>query len=163
MADGKYKRGLTLMEMLVVLGVIATLAAMVIVATRRVETQSNESVVANAFSLLKGALREYYEYTDTFPAQPDRSPTPSSGTALAHIQWMYRDLDSVPACSKILKAIDTVLAQRQDKQPTTSGLYDPWGTPLNYIYAPGDTFPELVSAGPDKKFGTADDMSSKGK
>lgn len=161
MADGKYKRGLTLIEMLVVLGIIATLAAMVIVAIRRVENQSSENVVANAFSLLKGALREYYEYTDGFPAQPDR--TLSNATALMHIQLMYSALDTVPASREILKGIDNVLVQRQDMQPAMARLYDPWGTPLNYIYAPGDTFPELVSAGPDKIFGTADDISSKGK
>jgi prepilin-type N-terminal cleavage/methylation domain-containing protein len=161
MADGKYKRGLTLIEMLVVLGVIATLAAMIVVATRRVENQSSESIVANAFSLLKAALREYYESTDAFPIQPDR--TPSNATALVHIRLMYSALDTVPASREILKGIDAVLVQRQDKQPAMARLYDPWGTPLNYIYAPSDTFPELVSAGPDKTFGTADDISSKGK
>ena len=162
MADWKCKRGLTLIEILVVLGVIATLAAMVIVVTRRVESQSSENIVANAFALLNGALREYYEYTDKFPVQPDR--TPGNGTALAHIQSMYSALDAVPACKDILKGIDAVLVQRHDKQPAMSRLYDPWGTPLNYIYTPGiNTFPELVSAGPDRKFGTADDISSKGK
>lgn len=160
MADWKYKRGLTLVEILVVLAVIAALAAMIIKVTLRVENQSSENIVANAFSLLKSALREYYEYTDKFPLQPDQSPP--SGMALAHIQSMYRELDAVPASREILKGIDTVLVQRHDKQPATTRLYDPWGTPLNYIYVPGDTFPELVSAGPDKTFGTADDISSKG-
>ena len=158
MADGKYERGLTLMEMLVVLGVIATLAAMIIVATRRVETQSNESVVANAFSLLKAALREYYEYTDAFPVPP------SGATPLERIQFVYDALDTVPGSRQVLKGIDAVHVQRQDKQPAPARLYDPWGTPFNYIYTPGsDTFPVLVSAGPDRKFGTADDISSKGK
>jgi prepilin-type N-terminal cleavage/methylation domain-containing protein len=162
MADCKCKRGFTLVEMLVVLGVIATLAAMVIVVIRRVENQSNESVVANAFALLKGALREYYEYTDGFPAQPDR--TPSNATALAHIQFMYSALDAVPASRQILKGIDNILVQRHDSQSALARFYDPWGTPLNYVYASGiDTFPELTSAGPDRKFGTADDISSKGK
>ena len=162
MADWKFKRGLTLVEILVVLGVIATLAAMVITVTRRVESQGSENIVANAFSLLKAALREYYEYTDGFPAQPDRTP-PGNVTALAHIQFMYSALDNVTASSEILKGIDTVLVQRHDKQSVRSRLYDPWGTPLNYIYDPKiDTFPELVSAGPDRTFGTADDISSKG-
>jgi len=164
MADWKCKRGLTLIEILVVLGVIATLAAMVFVVTRRVESQSNESIVANAFALLNAALREHYEYEDAFPIQPDANPAPSNMVALGHIRLMYAAFNNVPVCGEILKGIDNVLVQRQDKQPATARLYDPWGTPLNYIYAPGiNTFPELVSAGPDRKFGTADDISSKGK
>ncbi len=155
MADWKYKRGMTLVEILVVLAVIAALAAMIIKVTLRVENQSSENIVANAFSLLKAALREYYEYTDTFPV-------PLRPTGSGRIQDVYDALDAVPTSRQILKGIDTVLVQRHDKQPAPARLYDPWGTPFDYIYTPGDTFPELVSAGPDKTFGTADDISSKG-
>ncbi len=164
MAHWKYKRGLTIIEMLIVLAVIATLATMVIVVTRRVENHANENIVTSAFALLKAALREFYEDNRVFPVQPDASPAPSSAIALTHIQLMYTALDNAPSCSEILKGIDAILVHRQDTQPVTTRLYDPWGTPFNYIYTPGsDTFPVLVSAGPDKKFGTADDISSKGK
>ncbi len=163
MADGTSKRGLTLIEMLVVVGVIATLAAMVIVATRRVENQSSENIVANAFALYKAALREYYEEMGRFPPQYDKSLNTPDWVILSRMRGMYDDLASVPACREILKGIDTILVQRQDKQPAEARLYDPWGTPLYYIYDSRDTFPELISAGPDKKFGTADDISSKGK
>ena len=162
MTDWKRKRGLTLVEMLVVVGIIAVLAAMVIVATRRVDNQSGEQAVANAFAVLRSALREYYEFADEFPRQPDR--TISSATALVHIQVMYAALDAVPACRDLLKGIDSILVQRNDKQPAMSRFYDPWGTPLNYVYVAGvDSFPELMSAGPDKQFGTTDDITSKGK
>jgi hypothetical protein len=40
-------------------------------------------------------------------------------------------------------------------------IYDPWGTALDYRYTPGENFPLMVSAGPDKKFGTADDINNK--
>jgi len=159
MTDWKCKHGLTLIEMLVVLGIIAMLAAMVIVVTRRVENQSGEQVVANAFAVLKSALREYYEFADQFPRQPDTG----GAMALVHITDMYRALDAVPACKEILKGIDTILVQRHDKQPAESRFYDPWGTPLDYVYVAGvDTFPKLTSAGPDKQFGTTDDITSKG-
>jgi len=162
MTDWKYKRGLTLVEMLVVVGIIATLAAMAIVSIRRVENQSSENVTANAFALLKSALREYYEYADEFPRQPDRIADRT--TALVHIRVMYSALDAVPACREILKGVDSILVQRHDNQPAMSRFYDPWGTPLDYVYVAGtDTFPELISAGPDKLFGTTDDIRSKGK
>jgi hypothetical protein len=38
---------------------------------------------------------------------------------------------------------------------------DPWGMSLRYTYVPAaDTFPKVTSAGPDKEFGTADDILS---
>ena len=38
---------------------------------------------------------------------------------------------------------------------------DPWGMSLRYTYVPSaDTFPKVMSAGPDKEFGTADDILS---
>lgn len=40
-------------------------------------------------------------------------------------------------------------------------IYDPWGTVIDYRYTISDTFPELVSAGPDRIFGNADDISNK--
>jgi hypothetical protein len=33
--------------------------------------------------------------------------------------------------------------------------------PVDYRYSLGENFPVMTSAGPDKVFGTADDMSSK--
>jgi hypothetical protein len=52
-----------------------------------------------------------------------------------------------------------------------SRIIDPWGTTLKYDYyyevlIPPDprqkrTFPVITSAGPDKQFGTADDISSR--
>ena len=43
---------------------------------------------------------------------------------------------------------------------TPSGaIADPWDTPYHYVYDPAtDRFPTLESAGPDRKFGTADDL-----
>jgi hypothetical protein len=39
---------------------------------------------------------------------------------------------------------------------------DPWGTSLWYLYDPAaDTFPKVLSAGPDKTFGTPDDIENK--
>lgn len=37
---------------------------------------------------------------------------------------------------------------------------DAWGTSLNYEYQNGDSFPVITSAGPDRVFGTEDDLKS---
>jgi hypothetical protein len=38
---------------------------------------------------------------------------------------------------------------------------DPWGMSIRYEYLPGTAFPTLTSAGPDRVFGTPDDITSK--
>jgi len=153
------KNGLTLVEMLVVLGVIMVLGGFVVVLTRRVDNQSKENAVANAFTLLGGALREYYEFRGAFPLQADRNPA----NALAHVELMVQELRSVPASRQVLEKLSPALVKSVAGVADVPELCDPWGTVLDYTYARNETFPELLSAGPDKRFGTADDISSKGK
>ena len=127
-----YKHGLSLVEMLIVVGVIALLATMVISVASRIDNQSKEKGVESLFALLEGALEEYKEFQGDFPG---------------HTGELY----SIPGSRKILDKIGD----------SPSGIYDPWGMPLDYRYAPGDNFPELISAGPDRKFGTADDLTNR--
>jgi prepilin-type N-terminal cleavage/methylation domain-containing protein len=113
---------------------------------------------------------------------PDPTFSFSSGEA------MYFLLSQVPECRKTLDKIDesliTNLGYVTNKQPRRititypSGstkeypllrIIDPWGTTLQYKYYDNTTldprskltFPLITSAGPDKKFGTADDISSR--
>ena len=58
----KYKFGLSLVEMLIVVGVIALLATMVISVASRIDSQSKEKGLKSTFVLLEGALEEYREY-----------------------------------------------------------------------------------------------------
>ena len=136
MKTRRYKHGLSLVEMLIVVGIIALLATMVIGIAGHIDTQAKEKGVKSTFALLEGALEEYKEFQGDFPGQ--------SGD-------LYRKLYSIPGSRKILDKIGD----------SAAGIYDPWGTPLDYRYAPGDNFPELVSAGPDKTFGNADDITNR--
>lgn len=111
---------------------------------------------------------------------PDPTFSFSSGEA------MYFFLSQVPECRKTLDKIDESLITNLgfDKQPRNitvtyaSGVpkvysllrvIDPWGTTLKYDYydemtldpRSKRTFPVITSAGPDKRFGTADDISSR--
>jgi len=40
-------------------------------------------------------------------------------------------------------------------------IIDAWGQPFDYRYNSGDNFPVITSAGPNKKLGDDDDISSK--
>jgi prepilin-type N-terminal cleavage/methylation domain-containing protein len=161
MANCHSNRAVTLIEMLVVLGIIVVLASLVITLTLRVDNQSKERALDNAFALLGTSLREYYEVKGGFPEQTERD----SANALAHIEAMVAGLRSVPDARHVLDQLNPAMFKSQAGLADVPELRDPWGTVLDYVYDPdpdaGDTFPELISAGPDKRFGTGDDMSSK--
>ena len=94
---------------------------------------------------------------------------------------MYVFLSQVPECRKTLDRIDESLITTLglDKHPMTVTIgvridpllrvIDPWGTTLKYDYydevtldpRSKRTFPVITSAGPDRKFGTTDDISSR--
>ena len=164
MAASRDNRAVTLIEMLVVLGIIMTLGGIIVAVTLRVDTQSKENAVAGAFVVLKSALREYYEARGNFPVQAD----PNSAQAAVHTQFLMRELLDEPASRQVLEKLSPGLTKT-----ATAGvpdLRDPWGTEFDYVYVydkahpnAGDNFPELISAGPDRKFGTPDDISSKGR
>jgi hypothetical protein len=99
---------------------------------------------------------------------------------------LYFFLSRVPESRKTLDRIDGSLVTNLNDVGATiqisidggpfSPLFrfiDPWGTTLRYDYYDENepdpilrekgrrTFPVLISAGPDKKFGTADDISNR--
>jgi prepilin-type N-terminal cleavage/methylation domain-containing protein len=156
----RYKQGLSLLEMLIVVGLIALLATMVISVASRIDNQSKEKGIESVFALLEGALEEYKEFQGDFPGQPVRDFT----NAAAHSEYLYGELYSVPGSRKILEKIsDSLIKNNFGTADSPAEIYDPWGTVLEYRYDPGDNFPELISAGPDRIFGNADDISNRKK
>lgn len=156
------KYGFTLLEMLIVMTLIMILASMVIGVASHIDARAKRNGVKNTFVLLDSALQEYREFTDKFPEQLEQN----YANAAAHSEYLYNELYSAPDSRSILGRIHNSLIE--DKYATTGTplaakpeIYDPWGTALDYRYAPGENFPLIVSAGPDEKFDTADDISNK--
>ena len=159
MVHWRHNRGVTLIEMLVVLGIIVVLAGIVVTATLRVQSESKESALRNTFAVIGGSLREYYEFKGQYPLQPERN----SANALAHVETMVQELRAVPASRLVLDKVGTAFVKGEGTTANLESVRDPWGTPIDYIYVvPDDTYPELVSAGPDRVFGTGDDIRNKG-
>ena len=152
MIDLRHNRALTLVEILVVVSIIAVLATFVITLTLRVENQSKENALANAYALVETALQEYHDYKGEFPVQPVRD----ANFAADHVELMYEALRPVPDSRAVLTKINGVLIKGGSGDKWQ--MCDVWGTALDYIYVPGDNFPELISAGPDRKFDTGDDI-----
>lgn len=159
MADHRHDRAVTLIEMLVVLGIIVVLAGLVVKLTVRVDNQSKEKALQGVFSVLATSLQEYHEFRDAFPVQSVLDPN----FAVFHVEGMMKDLRSVPESRQALEQVNRTLIENKKGVADVPELKDPWGTVLDYVYDPnqGDRFPELISAGPDKRFGTEDDIRSK--
>lgn len=157
---GKYKNklGLTLIEMIIVVGIIALMASMIIRLVSRFDNQAKEKGLESTFTLLESALQEYHEFNESFPEQSEDD----SSNAEEHSEYLYQELYSIPQSRKMLEKINsTLIENKYGTSETSPEIYDPWGTALDYMYTPGDNFPLLVSAGRDKDFGTNDDISSK--
>jgi len=159
----KNNSGVTLVEILVVVAIIAILATMVIGIAARINDQSKERGLEFVFSLLESALQEYCEIKGTFPEQPEKNFTdPQMNPQHAHSQYLYGALDLLPESREILgRLTKSMIKNVYGTVDTPPEIYDPWETVIDYIYVPGDNFPVLLSAGPDKIFGTADDISNK--
>jgi len=150
--------GLSLIEMLIVVGIIALLATMVISVASRIDTQAKENGTESLLALLDSALQEYHEFTGRFPEQSETD----SANAVAHSEFLYSELSAIPSVRKILNKLSpSSVDNKSGTAETAAEIYDPWGTVLDYRYIPGDHFPLVVSAGPDKMFGTADDISNR--
>jgi len=154
MKSYKYKHGVTLVEILVVVSIIALLASIVIGIAARIDNQSKERGLECTFALLEGALQEYYEYWKVFP-DPNQPPY------LSHSAALYGQLHSTPSSRERLEEVSDSSIQNNPDAVDMPQIHDPWGMVLDYRYVPGDNFPELVSAGPDKIFGTADDINNR--
>ncbi len=158
MANSRHNSGVTLVEMLVVLGIIVVLAGIVVTVTLRVDTQSKDNALRNGFAIVGIALREYYEAKGQFPPQAEQN----SANALTHIESMYQELRSVPASRQVLDRLAPGVVKSEGGTADLRSMRDPWGTVIDYVCLADSTFPELISAGPDRLFGTGDDISNKG-
>ncbi len=158
MKSYKYKHGVTLVEILVVVAIIAMLASIVISIAARIDNQSKERCLECTCALLESALQEYCESTCKCPEQPEKNFT----NAIVHSEYLYKALHLIPESREILgKIADSLLKNEYGTAETPAEIYDPWGTVLDYRYVAGANFPELVSAGPDKIFDTADDINNR--
>lgn len=154
MKTHKYKPGLSLIEMVIVVGVIMLMSTITIMLVGRIDTQTKEHQLNATFALLDSALQEYNDYWKSFP-DPNQSTYPTHSAAL------YNQLYLTPPCRNILEKVGENFIHNNPNSTNMPEIYDPWGTILDYNYVTEDNFPRIISAGPDKTFGTTDDITNK--
>jgi general secretion pathway protein G len=130
------RRGFTLVELLLVLVILATLAALVLPKFTGRTEQARTTAVQTQISTFGTALDAY---------EVDTGRYPSGGDGL----------------EMLLSPPGDVSGWRGPYLKSAIPL-DPWGNPYGYEY-PGRNNPtgyDLISAGPDGQLGTADDISN---
>ena len=148
----KNKTGMTIIEILIVVAIIALLVSMVLGIATSIQDQANEQLTMETINLLEGALEEYYEYLTAFPQI-------SGADAITNSEDLYEALGSVSASMEVLQRIDNTLIFDSDDDGILE-IYDAWRqVPIDYEYVPGNTFPRLVSAGADMVFSPLDQTS----
>jgi general secretion pathway protein G len=140
MKRSKQRRGLTLLELMIVLiilvGLIALVGPRLLGSQRKADIKTTQAQIGN----LTSALKMYAVDMKTFP---------STEEGLAAL---------------LQRPDDERLAQSWDG-PYLDGNkvpIDPWGNEFQYEFSADDgaEFPRIVSPGPDKQAGTADDIAN---
>ena len=122
--------GFTLVEMLLVLVILATLAAIVIPKMAGRSQQAKVTAAATQISSFKTALESYEVDTGAFPKSGGLGELVSSGVQ----GWRGPYLDRIPP--------------------------DPWGNSYEYDFPGKHGTFDLISPGPDGRTGTDDDINN---
>jgi len=151
------RNGMTLVEILVAIAIIAILLSIGVYVGNAVYEQAKERAVESTFVILESALDEYKEYEGDFPEATDADPVVNS-------EILYGKLNGLPVSRKMLEKLNASLICDEDSDGNPE-ICDPWGTVLDYWYEQGvNHYPEIVSGGPDKNvFKKDDNISSKDK
>ena len=167
MRDTRYeirhtRKGMTLIEILVAIAIIGVLLGVAVYAGKAVYEQAKERSLESTFTILESALDEYKEYDRDGEFPPDAGG--GVGDEWLRSEGLYYELNRFPVSRKMLEKLNASLIQNNFGGVSPPEIYDPWDRVLDYRYVPGvDHYPEIKSAGPDKTFGTADDINSKEK
>ncbi|MEN6385190.1 MAG: type II secretion system protein [Phycisphaerales bacterium] len=166
----------TLIELIVSIAVVAILAAGLFAVGNYIDTQMKIKRTQATIQLLLTALEQYYN--DKYDLRPDSSPQfpdPNNNginyfragcdNDANSIEKLYYRLSLFPEVRKIMDQLPPKSLKDSDKDKNPE-IVDVWNQNFRYKYENGWNFPEIISAGPDKKFrindaNSTDDISSK--
>ncbi len=162
MKDKTRHNGMTLLELLIVIGIIVIMVSMIFIATRGGWIDSNTRLTRSTMLVLDGALEDFKENNSAGSLFPDPN-YPALLTAGFTKSWnlhsaaLYLQLYAVPESRKAIERLDISQLNFEKELGKWTVFFDAWGTPLDYRYQAGMSYPLIVSAGPDKNFTTLED------
>lgn len=141
------RRGLTLLELLTVMGILAILVALVIGLGRYADVLARRHQAVAELGQWQEALHQYYQSLGEYPTNP------VTGCASNLLDVRVRIAGSETNPVLVAFGAHTTCANQLS-------VCDPWGVPYRY-QAPADDHPQvydLFSSGPDRKKDTSDDV-----
>lgn len=159
------KYGLTLVEILVAVVIMALLVAGLYSVSHYLETQAKIKLTKSTIELLCSALERYHDFYGRFPDPNADIEYPDSCNG---IERLYYKLTLAPDARKVLNQINSSLIKNADADIDVfpkiyPEIVDAWSRNFKYEYSKTnkDNFPVITSAGPDGKFNDDDDISSR--
>ena len=175
MRGARHNLGFTLVELVVVISIVIALATIVWTANAGIAARNKLLTQQRAFDVLGDAMAAYLEVYSDFPSEPNTlreliDAFPAADQALlrneiaSHSEDLYDTLDSLVDSRHLLSRLHTGCVTDLPGSGESNGnnkpeIRDVWGTVL--FYQSTTSFPLFISAGPDRRFGTADDVRSK--
>ena len=166
------KYGLTLVEILIAIAIMAVLAAGLYSVGNYVETQSKIKLAESTIETLCCALEQYCDFYDGVrgvgkfpdPNAPSIATPPGPNdvpiNCSLNMEKLYYRLSCAPDAKKIIGQINPSLIKDKN-QNNFPEIVDPWQSYFHYSYVPSRNFPLIDSNGPNRISGDDDDISSK--
>jgi prepilin-type N-terminal cleavage/methylation domain-containing protein len=175
----KLAGGLTLIELIIVVAIIAIMAAAVYVVRGPADKKANIELTKSTIELLCAALEQYHHFYNEFPdpngnlSSPGYYPAGCGDSDPNNAEKLAYRLSLCPDAQVILNRInnmgsrDNKMTPRMVKDRAPADGYpeyvDAWGMEFRYQYDKDEkwNFPLITSAGPDREFDTGDDITSR--
>jgi prepilin-type N-terminal cleavage/methylation domain-containing protein len=156
------KYGLTLVEILVAVVIMAILTAGLYSVSHYLETQAKIKLTKSTIELLCSALERYHDFYGKFP-DPNADIEYPDPDKCNGIERLYYKLTLAPNAKKVLNQISSSLIKDADIDEFPKvypEIVDAWGRNFKYEYSKTnkDNFPVITSAGNDGLYGTGDDI-----
>jgi general secretion pathway protein G len=138
-AGSPMAKGFSLFEMVIVMGIIGLILGGAIYTMGGISETAAIGTADQDMTTFESALEQYKNIGGAYPSTEQG------------LEALYEKPTSAPRPRRWVQIVKKEEA-----------LFDPWDTKYKYQF-PGskdESAPEIISAGPDRKFGTEDDMSN---
>ncbi len=150
MKDKTKQPGVTLIELIIVVAIIAIMAAAVYVVRKPADDKGKIELTKSTIELLCAAIEQYHHFYNEFPDPNNSTPGYPAGCKWqeGERETVYYKLSLCPEAQAILNQINPKMIKNADNDEYLEYI-DAWGNEFDYDY--DNNFPLITSKGPDGK------------